>query len=206
MRCFIGLDLAPKEKLSLESWRQQALPEISPREPAGKKPVKKRFGASTAATPVAVPAANYHITLAFLGDVTPRQHEALIQALDDISAPPLTLCLDSTGMWGGPKIMFAAPTKVPEELTLLAKQIRQVSRRVGIALDNREYLPHVTLVRKVTAAVPAPLLPPSVTCSFNHFHLFESVSTPSGVVYPVRQSWQLQSLLSIREQLKRGLI
>jgi hypothetical protein len=32
MRCFIGLDLSTSEKLALDSWRQQALPEVMPRQ------------------------------------------------------------------------------------------------------------------------------------------------------------------------------
>ena len=32
MRSFIGLDLSATEKLALDSWRQQALPEVMPRQ------------------------------------------------------------------------------------------------------------------------------------------------------------------------------
>tara|TARA_B100002049_G_C15970684_1_gene328586 strand:- start:117 stop:731 length:615 start_codon:yes stop_codon:yes gene_type:complete len=204
MRAFIGLDLAPAEKLALESWRQSALPEVKEK---SSMPLRKNKGdPNPKAIPVAVPAANYHITLCFLGHITPPQHEALVAQLNALTYTPFSLRLDSSGMWQGPKILFVAPQDAPDELMELARATRKAARAAGIQTDNRTYQPHVTLVRKVGPGVPLPLYQPDVTASFSQFHLFESVSGQRGVHYPVRQSWSLKPDLSIREQLKRGLV
>lgn len=212
MRCFIGLDLAPAEKLALDSWRQQALPEVFPRnaepETVEKQHKKKRLKSAFQgpAVPYAVPAANYHITLCFLGSITSSQHEQVIGALSEIARAPFSLNLNTTGIWNGPKILFAAPMTPPEELRLLARDTRKAARRAGIEVDNREYRPHVTLIRKAGPTLPPPLYPPDVEVVAQAFHLFESVSTPSGVTYPIRASWPLEHAVSVREKLKRGLL
>ena len=218
MRCFIGLDLSISEKLALDSWRQQALPEVLPRQSTsqsqlppqlrsknGKKRHQQNFQNNTPATPYAVPAANFHITLCFVGDINHRQHEALIDALDNVNSSPFSLTLDGTGLWGGPKILFSAPSTPPSELMSLAKLSRKAARSAGIEVENREYKPHVTLVRKATATLPLPLYSPHVEVNASAFHLFESVSSPQGVSYPIRHSWALKHAMSVREKLRRGI-
>ncbi|MEG3765843.1 RNA 2',3'-cyclic phosphodiesterase [Alteromonas sp. 14N.309.X.WAT.G.H12] len=197
MRCFIGLDLTPQAKLALSQWQQRAFPQVS-----DKKPTSESLGPSL---PHAVPAANYHLTLCFLGNVTPRQHETLIATLDTLIHPPFSATLDSAGCWERPKIIFTAPLHIPKALPELAKKTRKAARTAGISLEKRDYKPHVTVIRKATSALLPPLIPLDITMSFDAFHLFESVSTPSGVRYLIRHSWDLQSDLSIRERLRQGL-
>ncbi|GGW78502.1 RNA 2',3'-cyclic phosphodiesterase [Alteromonas halophila] len=213
MRTFIGLDLAPAEKMALDTWRQQALPEIMPRpdtstsSPKTKKVRgKQRVAGVAPASPYAVPAANYHMTLCFLGHISDRQHEALCQTLNDIVCEPFDVHLDASGIWSGPKILFAAPQTPPQTLFDLAKYTRKAARQAGIDVEGRDYKPHVTLIRKASATTPVPLFAPDVLMQIQGFHLFESVSTPSGVTYPIRHSWALRENLSVREKLKRGLL
>lgn len=232
MRCFIGLDLSASEKLALDSWRQQAMPEVLPRhmtksmirsndagtdtgirnknkgKTRGKKTksaVNKGINNNEPGVPYAVPAANYHMTLCFLGDIDHRQHEALMAELDALTAEPFTLTLDETGIWNGPKILFSAPSSPPNELMNLAKLTRKSARSAGIEVEGKEYKPHITMVRKATSTLPLPLFAPSIDVQASAFHLFESVSTPQGVAYPIRDSWSLEHNISIREKLRRGI-
>ena len=196
MRLFIGLDLSKESKLALDDWRFNALPELcfTPRTTHGQ------------AQPRAIPPKNFHITLCFLGQVEHSNLDELIERLDDIICEPITLQLDTTGYWQTPKIVFAAPTSPPDTIKALAKQTRKAARSANIEVENRPYRPHVTLVRKANSTLPPPLFTPDITCNFDKFHLFESVSTPSGVTYPIRHSWSLKPAMSLREQLKNGLI
>ncbi|NVK56374.1 MAG: RNA 2',3'-cyclic phosphodiesterase [Alteromonadaceae bacterium] len=197
MRYFIGLDLSPADKLALEHWRDKSLPEMAHNKPpARSKQPERRLRP--------VPVANYHITLCFLGSISPRQMEPLCEHLDDISAPPFEVTLDSTGYWSGPKIFHACPTVIPAPLVQLASLTHSAARQAGISVERREYRPHVTLIRNVKNDFPPPLFPPQITCRFTQFHLFESVSGHSGVHYPVRHSWSLLGGNSIREKLLRG--
>ncbi len=162
MRCFIGLDLHSTEKLALDSWRQQALPEVTARNmftlsegraqnegrgKKGKESKGKRRDAG-ASQPYAVNAANYHMTLSFLGHITHRQHEALVAELDTLVHSPFSLTLDTTGIWNGPKILFAAPQSPPAELMALAKSTRKAARAAAIEVDGKAFSPHVTVIRK----------------------------------------------------------
>lgn len=213
MRCFIGLDLSPTEKLALDSWRQQALPEVMPRNKVATHSIKGKLGDPKhlsmgkhgLSQPYAVPAANYHITLCFLGDIHHRQHEALVYELDNISQEPFSLTLDITGIWNGPKILFSAPSSPPKALMELAKQTRKAARSAAIEVDGKEYKPHVTMVRKANATLPLPIYSPNVEVHASAFHLFESVSTPQGVTYPIRHTWALRHNMSVREKLRRGI-
>jgi len=217
MRSFIGLDLSVTEKLALESWRQQALPEVMPRKWVKSEPVKaRRLGGNRngrfdhndslgQGLPYAVPAANFHITLCFLGAISHRQHEALVYELDNVACEPFSLTLDATGLFSGPKVLFAAPTFTPKALNELAKLSRKAARKAAIEVENKEYKAHVTVVRKATATLPLPLYNPNVDVHVSAFHLFESVSTPQGVTYPIRQSWSLKHNMSVREKLRRGI-
>ena len=214
MRSFIGLDLSATEKLALDSWRQQALPEVMPRQWVKSEATRTRksgnkrnehINSQGPAMPYAVPAANFHITLCFLGEINHRQHEALVYELDQLVSEPFSLTLNATGLWNGPKILFAAPTDTPKALNELAKLSRKAARKAAVEVESREYKPHVTLVRKATTTLPLPLYSPSVDVHISAFHLFESVSTPQGVTYPIRQSWSLKHNMSVREKLRRGI-
>ena len=176
--------------------------------PRSRKSANKRYDHNSSqdpALPYAVPAANFHITLSFLGEINHRQHEALIYELDQLVSEPFSLTLDATGLWNGPKILFAAPTETPKALSELAKQSRKAARKAAIEVESRDYKPHVTLVRKATSSLPLPLYSPNVDVHVSAFHLFESVSTPQGVTYPIRQSWPLKHNMSVREKLRRGI-
>lgn len=197
MRYFIGLDLSPKDKLALDNWREKSLPEI----PRLKMPPKSK---SPVRHPRPVPTANFHITLCFLGTITPRQLEAVSEQLEAVTSPPFDLQLDNTGYWSGPKIFFVGPSEIPSSLAQLADKTSSAARQANITTEKRDYQPHVTLIRNVKADFPPPLFNPSITCSFSQFHLFESVSTHSGVTYPIRQSWPLRQGNSVRENLLRG--
>lgn len=200
MRCFIGLDLPAATKLALESWRQKALPEVKEKTQT-KRPAKP----NTPAEPAAVPTANFHITLAFLGQIDARQHEALLQEMNHVKGQPFSLTLNTTALWEGPKILLAAPGEPDNALMDLARQVRKAARAARVQVDNRPYRPHVTLVRKATDTLPAPLFTPDISADFSQFHLFESFSNAQGVRYPIRHSWPLIPQMSVRERLRQGL-
>lgn len=198
MRYFIGLDLPVKEKLSLENWREKSLPQMP--KITKKKPVKR-----TDAGPLFVPAANFHITLCFLGEATPLQLDSLGEAFDHIVVDRFELTLNSIGHWSGPNLFFVAPSEIPVMLETLAKQIKAAALNVGLHVEKRKFQPHVTVIRNALADSPPPLFTPAVTCSFDRFHLFESVTRQGGVYYPIRHTWMLNSGKTLREKLRKGL-
>lgn len=92
------------------------------------------------------PIENYHITLAFFGEVTQLTAEALDEQLQTIQAPQMQLHLKSTGWFGGadPHSLWAGLKPVPALIDLAGK-CERAGRHVGLRMERRAYRPHVTL-------------------------------------------------------------
>jgi 2'-5' RNA ligase len=95
-----------------------------------------------------VPRENLHVTLAFLGDLEPGMAEELHEALCEIEAEPVELCLRGVDVFGrdAPYLVHAgvAPTA---GLKALRAKVHAVAREVGVALSRKRFRPHVTLAR-----------------------------------------------------------
>ena len=169
MRCFLGLDLEPKSKLAVEQWRDKSLPPF----------------------PHPVPAANFHITSVFLGNINNGQMDELCREIESCSFDPVTLTLNKLGFWSKPKILWLGSESTSQPALAMADTLTGIAKRCGIQIQERKYVPHVTLVRKVGQNAPAPLFVPDITCHFDTLHLFESVSSHHGVHYASRAQWPL---------------
>lgn len=97
---------------------------------------------------------NFHVTLAFYGEITETQAEDLDAALAEIDAAGFDLWLDGVDAFGGakPRALYAAVRPDPALERLQAKAA-QAGRRAGLALPSRKYTPHVTLTRFAEGAV-----------------------------------------------------
>ncbi len=101
----------------------------------------------------AVPAANIHVTLAFLGEVD-AERVALVHAVaTGIELQPFRLELDRLGWFSGARVGWAAPSQLPEALADLQAALRCELSARGFVLDDRPFAPHATLVRRIERAV-----------------------------------------------------
>jgi RNA 2',3'-cyclic 3'-phosphodiesterase len=91
---------------------------------------------------------NYHITLRFIGDVDHRQADDLAEALDQLSAPPLTLSVHGLSVFGSkkPHALIALMDQLPH-LSELHFSMERLCQRLGLAADARKFVPHITLAR-----------------------------------------------------------
>ncbi|TFF19915.1 RNA 2',3'-cyclic phosphodiesterase [Jiella endophytica] len=91
---------------------------------------------------------NYHLTLRFIGDIEPRLADEIVAALDRIERSSLRLSLSGLGAFGNkkPHSVYAEVAPSPE-LAALQADIDRACRRLGLAPDQRKFLPHVTLAR-----------------------------------------------------------
>tara|TARA_R110000868_G_scaffold50907_3_gene162059 strand:+ start:393 stop:959 length:567 start_codon:yes stop_codon:yes gene_type:complete len=171
MRAFLGLEPDAQTKLAIESWRNKALPTFEH----------------------PVPAANFHMTLAFLGQISAQQQDKLEGELDQIDKlQGFAVNLDHVGYWPKPKALWLGCNNVANEHQQLACTLSVCAQNAGISLQKRNYQAHLTLVRKCTANPPAPLISPNFCWQSQAFHLYESRSTNKGVVYVICKSWQLK--------------
>lgn len=97
-----------------------------------------------------VPAANLHVTLAFLGEVDADFRACAEAAAARVTAAPFTLSLDRLGYWGRRGLLWAGPSAQPEAVERLAADLNAVlADDCGHDPDRRPFRAHVTLARKV---------------------------------------------------------
>lgn len=91
---------------------------------------------------------NFHLTLAFLGDVPGPLLEEVHYALEGIYAPGFALMLDGADSFGRPQPATAHLRVAPQpDLSHLRAKIARAVREAGAEIDGRRFTPHVTLAR-----------------------------------------------------------
>jgi len=108
-----------------------------------------------------VAAADFHLTLVFLGRPDEAQQAGLVAAARGLTVPAFDLRLDRCGWFEGPRVFWLGCSEVPVALATLAGALAARAAALGIGPDPRPFLPHVTIARKVAAppprVVPAPV-------------------------------------------------
>lgn len=102
-----------------------------------------------------------HNTLVFIGKVELDRLEALQLAAQEVSAESFDLCFDDARYWGHNHIVYAAPSVAPQQLVQLASALELSLTRHRFKFDQREYKPHVTLLRNARwSDAPLPEMQP----------------------------------------------
>lgn len=133
------------------------------------------------------PRGNYHVTLAFLGEIGEAQARDAIEALEDAcgGAPPVELRADGLGYFGKPSdaTLWLGIAATPELLELCAR-VRAQLAAYGLSFDGKPFRPHVTLARRARlpkGELPALAFPLPDTAAT--VALFKSTLTPDGPIY-----------------------
>lgn len=123
-----------------------------------------------------VPAENFHVTLAFLGDVDTAQVPAICAAVERLARPqaPLRVLLDRLQVWPRAAALVLEPEQAPVALRQLVYALHQALLPLGIAAPTREYRPHLTLLRDYRGQVPEASEAPEFYLMARHFTLYES--------------------------------
>lgn len=137
-----------------------------------------------------------HLTLAFLGDRSGMQRERLcacVDAADRADWPgEFMFRLDRVRQWRHNGIVIAAASERCDSLYRLAELVGELSRRCGIDLPLRPFVPHLTLLRRCRAVLPSDggaVGPWPVVV--RAFRLVESFLSPAGASYRVVGEWAL---------------
>ena len=139
-----------------------------------------------------VPVCNYHLTLAYLGDVELARVPAIEQAVAAIDWSAFELVLDRLGHWRRAGVVWLAPAEVPAALSALVDGLWHALGPLGFVRDARAFAPHLTLARKLRRRPPpATVEPPHWPVS--RFALFESCAVPGGVEYRVVKQFRAGS-------------
>lgn len=98
-----------------------------------------------------VPYQNIHLTLKFLGDVSPSNVEFLCQALLQEAArhSPFEATIEGWGVFPDvkrPRVIWVG-VQAPSRLFQLQRGIDSATQRLGYAAEEREFTPHLTVGR-----------------------------------------------------------
>ncbi|TDG14830.1 RNA 2',3'-cyclic phosphodiesterase [Seongchinamella unica] len=176
MRLFFALELPGNLALKIADWRQRQLPVLG-------RPV---------------PPANFHITLAFLGEMREPQLEQLCAQTDELlerrTFTSAEIHLDQVGYWPRPGIYWLGPQRWPETLDELAGALSTRGNAVGARRKRGDFRPHLTLFRGCEEAPPAPTAGCSFGLPYRGFSLMESRNGRQGVSYNSIARWNFSSL------------
>lgn len=147
------------------------------------------------------PAEALHVTLAFYGEVSERTADDLAAELSRIPAGRFDIVLKGVGAFGDAHRSHTlwAGLERSEPLATLAARCRAAGKRAGIAMEARDYRPHVTLAylksqtspdrigawitgHNLLASPPIPVL---------RFGLYSSVLTSDGSQYALEREYPL---------------
>lgn len=135
-----------------------------------------------------VPAANFHLTLAFLGGVPEEGIDAAVAAARATPIAPGSLVLDTLGWFERPQALWIGPSAPPAALGEHAARLRAALAATGLGVDVVPFRPHVTLARRVVA--PGELAPPRpVAWPVRGYALVESDTDSDGARYRVLQEF-----------------
>ena len=130
----------------------------------------------------AVPAVNWHITLAFLGAVSASSVADIVEVARGVRFLPFVLTLDRTGYWPRSQVAWVAPQQYPLQLGDLVDNLWNKLSAMGFQQEARQYRPHVTLGRRVSGGFGT-VLPRPITWEAHDFVLVESLPGNSGPIY-----------------------
>ncbi|MCQ4325847.1 RNA 2',3'-cyclic phosphodiesterase [Stutzerimonas stutzeri] len=135
-----------------------------------------------------VPRANLHLTLAFLGAQPVDHLQALLELGATVQAPAFQLNLDRLATLGKGFVCLQ-PSATPLALEYLVAALNERLAALGVVLDSRPFLPHLTLTRQARGRPHGPA--PTFGWRAEHFVLYQSQNTPDGVRYLEQGRWPL---------------
>jgi 2'-5' RNA ligase len=135
----------------------------------------------------AVDRRDWHVTLAFIGPFPENRVPYLLERAAQIEVEPFRLNFDRLEYWARPRVASLSAATVPPALQQLVDALNAVLLDLGLKPEDRNYRPHITVVRNARAFTTERLSQRVVT-EWSSFELVESVSVPGGVNYvPLKQ-------------------
>ena len=142
---------------------------------------------------------NFHITLSYLGDVTERQLENILDGFEPIAISPFEVSLQDLIYWPKPAIIGLSIKDEKKHLSLCKKQIeKKLSQLNFFSYDKKKYCPHITLFKNVETPLKNNQFF-DTKIEVNQVSLIASLTTRHGIQYQTIAQWPLQS--SVKDQM-----
>lgn len=135
-----------------------------------------------------------HITIAFIGKVSEKKKDALLELFPVVNAQPFEIVL--TPLLLKSSSVIALKIKKNKQLTALEKQVQKSLRDNNFIVEQRQFTPHVTLARfkkntpmderkKIKVFVRKNLPQELFSIPVESFALYESTLTSKGSRYTI---------------------
>ena len=143
-----------------------------------------------------------HVTLAFYGEMDERRADDLASELSRIGGGPFEIALNGVGAFGDnhrSHTLWAGVETPNERLSVLAGRCKKAGQRAGVAMETRDYRPHVTLAYlkpqtnpdRIGAWIAGHNLLHSPPIRIDRFGLYSSVLTDDGSQYGLEREYIL---------------
>ena len=146
--------------------------------------------APEAGRPIA--AANLHLTLAFLGEISEQKQQTLMTLAGRIQQPAFTLTLDDAGHWPRSRVVWLGSRQPPRGLLQLANLLRAQAARSGCYQSPQPFHPHVTLLRNAAHQIALPAPGFHWTFPVTEFVLYSSQFSQGRTQYQPLARWSLE--------------
>jgi len=136
MRSFIAFDMQNESVLNRLSAAQKLLVETG----ADLRPVAPQ---------------NIHVTIRFLGDISPSMVDKVFEAMKNVKFTPFTIQIKGLGVFPSlkyPRVVWAAMTDGVEQLKSIFNQLEPQIRALGFQADAYGFSPHLTIARVKSGA------------------------------------------------------
>jgi 2'-5' RNA ligase len=137
-----------------------------------------------------VVAENYHMTIAFAGEVSQAQAAALRAVGPGDCPAAFSVTFKGYEYWHKSEVIVAAARDCPSALLDQHRRLRAECERLGLVRDAIAFRAHVTLARKVTQAPVIKAMSP-ISWRVQALHLVRSSGSIAGSVYTVVDTWPL---------------
>ena len=137
---------------------------------------------------------NIHLTVRFLGNISPPTVDTIYEEMKQLSFAPFTIELRGLGAFpklSYPRVVWAGIRKGADELTKIFEQLEPRLRGLGFKPDSKGFSPHLTIARVRTGRNKAQLIKLVRELEDYEFgavkaeclRLKKSVLTPQGPIY-----------------------
>ncbi len=127
---------------------------------------------------------NLHLTLVFLGETAPGRVTSVKRCIESIHFNPFTLYFSHIGSFnrsGGSILWLGADPS--EELMRIQSELSSLLDRTGFPVEERRFVPHLTLAREVVIRSPLSDTIPQIKADVNKISLMKSERIGGKLIY-----------------------
>jgi len=135
-------------------------------------------------------AESLHMTLSFLGQIPDERIPELEACAQSVFARPFNFELNRAACFTRAGVAWLGSMEPPQELFDLQTILQAEMVAEDFRVDERPFMPHVTVARGIQIGLPLRDIPP-ILWAARSFCLVKAATEPNGAHYEVINTWKL---------------